>query len=368
MININILHAKKWFSGLLAIFIVAISFSASAKELKVLNWSEYIGEKTIANFERDTGIKVTLDLTDSWETSEARILSGSSGYDVVFMGSTYFTRQVQAGVWQELDKSKLPNWKNIDPTILKKVNVFDPGNKYMQPWSWYGLEIAYNKTEIDKRFSTKPDSWSFLFEVENAQKISDCGLIWTDAYSDLFAPGLIYAGRDPFSTNPKDYEDVYAKAIQIRPFIRVFSNSYYNHLADGEMCASPSWTGDTDYYTIYGAEKAGVNLVSFIPKEGTYLDYEGLGILSDAKNKEEAYLFLNYVLKPEEAAALTNYIIYPNPVPASLPLINKKIIDSNLIFNPTAEEMKKIHVWPAVYDPAITRLQTRLWTKFKTKI
>jgi putrescine transport system substrate-binding protein len=207
-----------------------------------------------------------------------------------------------------------------------------------------------------------------LFEVENAKKISECGLLWTDAYGDLFAPGLIYAGRDPFSTNPKDYEDVYEKAMLIRPYIRTFSNSYYNNLADGEMCASPSWTGDTDYYTFYGAEKAGVKLVSFIPKEGTYLDYEGVGILSDAKNKEEAYLFMNYVLKPDEAAAFTNDIIYPNPVLSSWPLVNKKIMDMNLIFNPTAEEMKKIHVWPAVYDPKITRLQTRLWTKFKTKI
>lgn len=342
--------------------------NVTAAEVKVFNWVDYMGENTVANFEKDTGIKVKIDFTDSWETTEAKLLSGNSGYDVVFMGSTYFARQVQAGVWEELDKTKLPNWKNIDPMVLKKTDIFDPGNKHMQPWSWYGLEIAYNKIEIDKLFPNKPDSWSFLFEAENAKKISECGLIWTDAYGDLFAPALIYAGRDPFSTNPKDYEDVYDKAMLIRPFIRTFSNTYYNHLADGEMCASPSWTGDTDYYTFYGAEKAGVKLVSFIPKEGTYLDYEGVGILADAENKEEAYLFLNYLLKPEEAAAFTNDIIYPNPVPASLPFINKKLIDSNMVFYPTPEQMGKIHVWPAVYDPKITRLQTRLWTKFKTKI
>lgn len=361
-------YSKGLRKGLCVLSLSAVVFSGSVNsaELRVYNWVDYMGKDTVANFEKDTGIKVLVDFTTSWETSEAKLLSGNAGYDVVFMGSTYFSRQVQAGVWAELDKSKLPNWKNIDPDILKKTDVFDPGNKHMQPWSWYGLSIGYNKAEIDKRFPNKPDSWSFLFDVENAQKLGECGLIWTDAYGDLFAPWLIYLGRDPFSTNAKDYEEVFEKAIKIRPYIRMFSYTVHDHLADGEMCASPTWTGDLAFATVNGRTKKGVDLVSFIPKEGTYLDYEGVGILADSKNKEAAYQFLNYLLTPKEAAAFTNDIVYPNPVPASAPFINKKVAE--VVFNPTPEEMKKTHVWPAKYDPAITRLQTRLWTKFKTKI
>lgn len=357
--------------GFLFLMIMSIyTAQAYARELKVFNWVDYMGKDTISHFEKDTGIKVTLDLTDSWETTEAKLLSGNSGYDVVYMGSTYFARQVAAGVWEKLDKNKLPNWKYIDPQILKKVDTFDPGNQYMQPWSWYGLAVAYNKPKIVQLFGAdyKPDSWGFLFDLDNAKKLGECGVVWTDGYGDLFAPALIYYGFDPFSRNAKDYETVFEKVLPIRPYIKTFSNTYYDHLADGEMCASPSWTGDVAFASLNGKTKKGVDLITYIPKEGTYLDYEGVGILADSKNKSEAYEFLNYLLLPKEAAAFTNDIVYPNPVPESQPLINKKILDSHLVFYPTPEQMNKIHVWPATYDPKIERLQTRLWTKFKTKI
>lgn len=356
---------RKHLATVVAGLCMAASFASAAKELKVYNWYDYIGRDTVANFEKETGIKVSYDVTDSWETSEAKLLSGNSGYDVVYMGSTYAARQIPAGVYLKLDKSKIPNWSGIDPFVLKMMDKFDPSNNYLQPWSWYGLEVGYNEVEFKKRFPNGADSWSVLLDPENAKKLSECGLIWTDWDYDLFVPALLWMGKDPFSQDRKDYEDAFAKVSPIRPYIKLFSNSYYNNIADGEDCASPAWTGDMASMT----PKPGVVLNSFIPKEGTYVDYEGLGIVADAKNVDEAYAFLNFVLKPKEAAAFTNDIKYPNPVPASMPFVDQKIVKSGHLFYPNllpAELQDKVHPFPATMNQTVTRLKTRLWTKFKT--
>lgn len=351
-----------------ALLLALLGVSTQAEEVRIYNWVDYIGKDTVANFEKETGIKVVYDLTTSWETSEAKILSGDSGYDVVFMGSTYLARQVGAGVWAKLDKSKLPNWASIDPEILKSVQKFDPGNEHMQPYTWYGLGEAYNKAEYEKRFpgAAKPDSWSFLLEPSSLSKMESCGVVWTDGYGDMFVPALLYAGKDPFSENRKDYEEVFEKILPLRPFIRTFSWTYYDGMADGEFCASPTWTGDMAYNKAVGKIKPGIELVQVIPKEGTYMDYEGLGILESAKNKDGAYKFLNFLLRPKEAAQFTEDIRYPNVVPDSQKLIPKDVLSS--VWYPKGEELKNAHVWPATYNPTITRLQTRLWTKFKTNM
>lgn len=356
---------RKQVTSLVAGLCVVASFGASAaKELKVYNWYDYIGRDTVANFEKETGIKVSYDVTDSWETSEAKLLSGNSGYDVVFMGSTYAARQIPAGVYLKLDKSKIPNWSGIDPYVLKMQDRFDPGNQYLQPWSWYAGVVAYNAVEFKKRFPQGSDSWSVFFEEANAKKLSECGFIWTDWDNDLFVPAMIYYGHDPFSTERKEYEEVFDKVLAIRPYIKLFSNSYYNNLADGEACASMGWSGDMASM----APKPGVELAQFVPKEGTYIDYEGLGIVADAKNVDEAYAFLNFVLKPSEAANFTNDIKYPNPVPASLPLVKKEVMAQGVFYPDMLpkEIQSKLYAFPEKQNQSIVRLRTRLWTKFKT--
>lgn len=357
---------RKQIASIVAGLCVAASCGVSvAKELKVYNWYDYIGRDTVANFEKETGIKVSYDVTDSWETSEAKLLSGNSGYDVVFMGSTYAARQIPAGVYLKLDKAKLPNWSGIDPYVLKMMSRFDPGNDYLQPWSWYGEEVGYNEVEFKKRFPNGADSWSVLLDPANAKKLAECGLVWTDWNEDLFIPAMLLYGKDPFSQDRKEYEEVFEKVLPIRPFITVFSNSYYNNLADGEACASPAWTGDMASMS----PKPGIKLNSFIPKEGTYIDYEGLGIVADAKNVDEAYAFLNFVLKPKEAANFSNDIKYPNPVPDSKAMIDKTIMNSGHMFYPNMlpkELQDKIFPFPEKQNQSIVRLKTRLWTKFKT--
>lgn len=358
---------RKQIAWIVAGLCIAASSGVSvAKELKVYNWYDYIGRDTVANFEKETGIKVQYDVTDSWETSEAKLLSGNSGYDVVFMGSTYASRQIPAGVYLELDKSKIPNWSGLDPYVLEKMSKFDPGNKFLQPWSWYGGVLALNEGEFKKRFPQGGDSWGLFFEAENAKKFAECGFIWTDWDNDLFIPALLYYGKDPFSTDRKDYEETYEKVMPMRPYIKLFSNSYYNNIADGEDCASMGWSGDMASMS----PKPGVKLMQILPKEGTYIDYEGLGIVADAKNVSEAYAFLNFVLKPNEAASFTNDIKYPNPVPASKPMIKKEVLAQGVFYPDMLSEdaRGKLHAFPERQNQSVVRLRTRLWTKFKTSI
>lgn len=366
--ELGMLNAQTKLRKQIASVVTGLCLAAScgvsvAKELKVYNWYDYIGRDTVANFEKETGIKVSYDVTDSWETSEAKLLSGNSGYDVVFMGSTYAARQIPAGVYLKLDKSKLPNWSEIDPDVLKRMDKFDPGNQYLQPWSWYGGVIALNEGEFKKRFPQGGDSWGLLLEESNAKKFAECGYVYTDWDNDLFIPALLYHGKDPFSTDRKDYEEVYEKVLPVRPHIKLFSNSYYNNLADGEACVSMGWSGDMASMS----PKPGIKLMQIVPKEGTYLDYEGLGIVADAKNVNEAYAFLNFVLRPAEAAAFSNDIKYPNPVLASLPLVKK---DVNAFYPKSlpSELQSKLYTFPEKQNQSVVRLRTRLWTKFKTAI
>ena len=261
-------------------------------EIHIMNREDNIGHDTILAFKHETGIKIIYDVSDSWETMEARLLSGNSGYDVAFMDSTYANRQIPAGVYLKLDKNKIPNWSKIDPYILKMLGKFDQNNQYLQPWSWYGAVVAYNVDEFVKRFPDGSDSWSIFFDQENAKKLSECGLIWTDVSEDLFVPALLYYNHDPFSDDRKDYEEIFDKVMTIRPYIKLFSNSYYKKLANGEGCASLGWSGNVMAVT----PKAGINLAQFIPKEGTYINYTAVGIVSDAKNIDEAYAFFNFIL------------------------------------------------------------------------
>jgi putrescine transport system substrate-binding protein len=360
--------ATKRVLSVTALLLMVVSMSASAgKELHIYNWVDYIGKDTVAHFEKETGIKVSYDITDSWETAEAKLLAGHSGYDVAFMGSTYAGRQISADVWLKLDKTKLPAWKDIDPVTLQNMGKFDPGNQYMQPWSYYGLALAYDKNKVSKIMPGKIDSWNVLLDVDKIKKISEaCGVVATDSYADIFIPALLYYGYDAFSNNRKDYETILEKLLPIRPYIRTFSNTYYDMLADGDACLSNSWTGDVAYTIAKGGVKKGIDLTAIIPKEGAYIDYDGVGIIADAENVDEAYAFLNFLLKPEEAAAFTNDVKYPNSVLTSKPFIDKEFLTSGLLFMPDKELMKRLHPFPAVTNNTITRLQTRLWTKFKT--
>ncbi|MBD9478013.1 polyamine ABC transporter substrate-binding protein [Pseudoxanthomonas sp. PXM02] len=341
---------------------------ASSKALNVYNWSDYIAEDTIPNFEAATGTKVTYDVFDSDEMVETKLLAGSSGYDVVVPSLSFLGRQIQAGVFLPLDKSKIPNLKNVDPKMLERIALQDPGNQYAVPYLWGTSGIGYNVDKIKAIFgdTAVTGSWDVVFKPENAAKLKDCGITVLDTPSELIPIALNYLGEDPHSFDPAVIDKAAALLKSIRPYIRNFhSSSYINDLANGDICLVVGWSGDIIQARDRAAESGnGVNIAYSIPKEGAPQWFDMLAIPKDAKNVDSAYAFINYLLDPKVAAANTNFVTYPNPVPSSKPMVDKVIADDPTIY-PPADVDAKLFTF-AVLPPEVDRQYTRIWTELKT--
>ncbi|MBA3930203.1 MAG: spermidine/putrescine ABC transporter substrate-binding protein PotF, partial [Xanthomonas sp.] len=332
-----------------------------SKALNVYNWSDYIAEDTIPNFEQQSGVKVTYDVFDSDEMVETKLLAGSSGYDVVVPSLSFLGRQIQAGVFMPLDKSKIPNLKNVDPKMLERIALQDPGNQFAVPYLWGTSGIGYNVDKVKAIFgdTAATGSWDVVFKPENAAKLKDCGITVLDTPSELIPIALNYLGEDPHSFDPAVIDKAAALLKSIRPYIRNFhSSSYINDLANGDVCLVVGWSGDIIQARDRAAESGnGVNVAYSIPKEGAPQWFDMLAIPKDAKNIDSAYAFINYLLDPKVAAANTNYVTYPNPVPASKPLVDKSISEDPTIY-PPADVDAKLFTF-AVLPPEVDRQYTR---------
>ncbi|NDK37787.1 polyamine ABC transporter substrate-binding protein [Pseudoxanthomonas gei] len=341
---------------------------AAGKTLNVYNWSDYIAEDTIPDFEKATGIKVTYDVFDSDEMVETKLLAGASGYDLVVPSLSFLGRQIQAGVFLPLDKSKIPNLANVDPLMLKRIALQDPGNKFAVPYLWGTSGIGYNVDKIKEIFGSTEaaSSWDMVFKPENATKLKDCGITVLDTPSELIPIALNYLGEDPHSFDPAVIGKAAALLKKVRPYIRNFhSSSYIDDLANGDICVVVGWSGDVIQARDRAAEADnGVKIAYSIPKEGAPQWFDMLAIPKDAKNADNAYAFINYLLRPEVAAANTNFVTYPNAVPKSRPLVDAAITGDPTIYPPPEVDAKLFTF--AVLPPEIDRLYTRTWTELKT--
>ena len=286
---------------------LSVSAVASADTVHVYNWSDYIGEQTLDDFREKHGIRVVYDVFDSNETLEGKLLAGRSGYDVVVPSDHFLARQVQAGVFQKLDRSKLPNWGNLEEHLMKQIAVNDPGNQYAVPYLWGTNGIGYNVDKVKEVLGVDViDSWAVLFEPENMEKLSTCGVAFLDAADEMLPAALNYMGLDPNSTNAKDYDAVVEKLSKIRPYVTYFhSSKYVTDLANGDICVAAGFSGDV----LQAADRAeeagnGVNIAYSIPQEGGNLWFDVLAIPADAGNVDEAHAFINYLLEPEGIAGL----------------------------------------------------------------
>ena len=342
--------------------------AADEKVVNVYNWSDYIAEDTIPNFEKQTGIKVTYDVFDSDEMVETKLLAGSSGYDVVVPSLSFLGRQIQAGVFLPLDKSKIPNLKNVDPKLLERIALQDPGNQYAVPYLWGTSGIGYNVDKVKAAFGNTDvtGSWDLVFKPENLSKLKDCGVTVLDTPSELIPIALNYLGEDPHSFDPKVIDKAAALLKGIRPYIRNFhSSSYINDLANGDVCLVVGWSGDVIQARDRADEaKNGVHIAYSIPKEGAPQWFDMMAIPKDAKHVDNAYAFINNMLDPKVAAANTNFVTYPNAVPASPPMVDPTIADDPTIY-PPAEVDAKLFTF-AVLPPEVDRQYTRIWTELKT--
>ncbi|RWR02063.1 spermidine/putrescine ABC transporter substrate-binding protein [[Pantoea] beijingensis] len=362
---------KKWLSGVVAgaLMVVSAGTIAEQKTLHVYNWSDYISADTVPNFEKQSGINVVYDVFDSNEVLEGKLMAGSTGYDIVVPSSSFLARQLQSDVFQPLDKSKLPNYKNLDPALLEKVAQHDPGNKYAIPYLWATTGIGYNVDKVKAVLGQDApvDSWDLVLKPENLEKLKSCGVSFLDAPEEVFSTVLNYLGKDPNSSDPKDYSGPATDLLlKLRPSIRYFhSSQYINDLANGNICVAIGWAGDVlQAKNRAVAAKNGVNIAYSIPKQGALAFFDTLAIPKDAKNVDEAYQFLNYLMEPKVIADISNKMFYANGNKASVPLIDASVRDNPGIF-PTPDIMSKLFVLK-VQDPRLDRVRTRAWTKVKS--
>jgi len=336
--------------------------------VNIYNWSDYIAPTVVEDFSKESGIKVRYDTFDSNDTLETKLLAGKSGYDVVVPTGYFLERQIKAGVFQKLDKARLPNLANLWPEISQRLATYDPGNEYAVNYMWGTTGIGYNARKAREVLGPNGtiDSWDIVFKSENLAKFKDCGVHLLDSSDDILAAALYYLGLDPNSSNEADLQKAADLVMKIRPYVRKFhSSEYLNALASGEICLVVGFSGDIKQSQKRAVEaKNGVEIAYAIPKEGAQLWFDNLAIPRDAKNVAEVNEFINYLQRPEVAAKNTNFISYANGNLASQKFIDKAILDDKAIY-PDEATMRKLYTISA-HDPKTQRLMNRLWTRIKT--
>jgi putrescine transport system substrate-binding protein len=339
-------------------------------EEKVVNlyfWSDYLAPDTLASFEKLTGIKVHLSYFDSYETLEARMLTGHSGFDVVLPGTDIFGREIRSGAYLPLDKTKLPNLINLDPTIMSKVTVSDPGNVYGVVYMWSSYGIGFNKKAIAERLPNAPTtSWRLLFDPVSAAKLAPCGINFIDDPVGIVQIVLKYLGRDPGAPSAKDFADAQNVLINVRPYIRTIDTSgEIEAVANGDICISLGYSGDFVQANKRAREaKNGIELAYFIPEEGSLIGFDLLAIPKDAPHVANAYLLINYLMNPQVAANITNAIGFANANLAATPLLDASIAANTAIY-PTQQEQQRLFAQAEVSSEQ-SRTITRIWQRFKT--
>ncbi len=337
------------------------------KVLHVYNWSDYIAEDTIPNFEQQTGVKVTYDVFDSNDVLETRLLAGNSGFDVVVPSASFLERQIKAGVFQKLDKSQLPNLKHLDKEIMERVALHDPNNEYAVPYLWGTTGIGYNEAMVKKALGDAPiDSWNVIFDPQQIAKLKDCGVSLLDAPDEMLKVALKWMGRDPNSQKVEDLRAAEEVLAKIRPHVRkIHSSQYIEDLANGEICVAVGWSGDVLQARDRAAEAGqGVTVKYAIPKEGTIVWFDMLAIPADAKHPRNAHAFINYLMEPQVAANNSNFVNYANANAAALAMVNDEVKNDPGVY-PTTEVKANLFASLA-YNEDFQREMTRMWTKFTT--
>jgi putrescine transport system substrate-binding protein len=339
------------------------------KVLNIYNWSDYLAEDTIPNFEKETGIKVRYDIFDSNEILHAKMIAKNTGYDIVVPSSNWGKMQMDGGLLQKLDKSKLPNWKNLDPAILAQMAQLDPGNQYLVDWLWSYTTVGINVDKVKTALGDMPmpeNTWDLVFDPKYASKLKSCGIAVLDAPSEVFPIALRYVHKPEFSLNPDDYKVAFDMLMKVRPYIKRFnSGGQIEDLASGNICVALGWAGDFNLARKRSIEnKSEQNIEALVTKMGGYMFMDTMAIPADAKHPDNAHKFINYILRPEVHAGLTNAVTYANPNKAATEFVDPEIRNNKTIFLPEADVKNLIP--PGNVDNATRRIETRLYTQFKT--
>jgi putrescine transport system substrate-binding protein len=357
----------------LAVVMTAAALCAPAaaqpeRVVNVYNWSDYIDPTVLEDFTKETGIKVKYDTFDSNDMLETKLLAGRTGYDVVVPTAYFLARQIKAGVFQKIDKNRLPNLVNAWDEIARRLAVYDPGNQYAVNYMWGTTGIGYNIAKVRELLGpdARIDSWDVVFKPEMLAKFKDCGVHMLDSADDVFAATLRYLGLDPNSKEPADFDKATELLMKVRTSVRKFhSSEYLNALASGEICLVLGYSGDIKQAQKRAAEaKSGIEIGYAIPQEGAQLWFDNLAIAKDAKNVAEAHALIDFLLRPQIAARNSNVISYANGNAASRPFVDPAIIGDKTIY-PDQATMARLYTIMA-HDQKTQRLMNRLWTRVKT--
>ncbi|MEI6801543.1 MAG: extracellular solute-binding protein [Burkholderiales bacterium] len=344
--------------------------AADAKVLNIYNWSDYIAEDTIKNFEKETGIKVRYDNYDNNEILHAKLVAGKTGYDIVVPGSHFAKNQIEAGLLQKMDRSKLTNWGNLDKGLLEQLAKVDTGNEYLVDWLWGYVTVGVNVNKVKAALGDTPlpdNAWALLFDPQYVSKLKKCGVSVLDSASEVIPAALLYAGKPAYSKDAADY-DAAAKVLKaIRPYVTRFSSSgYIEEMASGATCLVMGFSGDINIARSRAAAaktKTPIVIEALVPKTGATLFFDTMAIPKDAKNVENAHLFINYILRPEVHASLTNKVFYANPNAASLKFVKKDVAENKSIF--LDAQATQTMVAPDALPQPIRKVQTRVFTNFR---
>jgi putrescine transport system substrate-binding protein len=339
------------------------------KVLNVYNWSDYIAEDTVANFEKETGIEVHSDVYDSNEVLEAKLLAGHSGYDLVVPSAApYLARQAASGVYRKIDKAALKNYANLDPQILAAAANADPGNQFGVPYMWGTTGFGYNRAAVKKALgdNVPTNSSALILDPANAKKLGACGIELLDSAQEMFPAALAYLHADPLSRETADLDRAVAVLQAIRPSIRKFhSSEYINDLANGDICVAWGYSGDVVQARNRAQDaKNGVDIAYTIPKEGAMIWIDMMAIPADAPHPDNALRFIDYILRPEVAAKISNAVAYANPNAAATKLVDPKLSGDPNIYPPPEVRARLFFDKPVT--PQYERLRTRAWTRLKT--
>lgn len=353
----------------LGLGLLAAGSAQAQGQLNMYNWSDYIGPKTVSNFEKEFNVKMRYDTFDSNEVLHAKLVAGKTGYDIVVPSSNWAAVQARGGLLTKIDKSKLPNYANLDPLIMERLAQLDPGNQYLIPWYWGYTTVGINVDKVKKALGDLPmpdDAWALVFDPKYASRLKSCGVSFLDSGTDLMEAMFVYLGIPLTTNSSSDFQRAWAELQKVRSSVTLFSSSgYINDLASGSLCVSLGWSSDMNIARARAAEAKNGNVIQvLVPKKGAVLFYDTMVIPNDAANVENAYRFINYRLRPDVAAGDTNAVQYPAPVLGAERFVRPEVVNNKTVYL-SAEDMARMQS-PRLYNNDQRRLVTRSYTNFKT--
>ncbi len=345
----------------------AVAMNTEEKVLNIYNWPDYIAKDMVENFEKETGIKVNYQTFENNEALHAKLVAGNTGYDIVVPGAVFAKPQIDGGLLAKLDKSKVSHYANLDPAIMEKLVTIDPGNAYLIPWAWSFTTVGINKAKVAKALGSTPlpdNAWELVFNPVYTEKLKSCGIAYLDSPTEVLPPAMHYLGKNAYSNDAADHKAAGDMLAKVRPHIRMFSSTMIDDLAGGKACVALGWAGDINIARIRALEnKSGNEVEALLPKTGGLIFMDTLAMPKDAKHPNNAYAFIDYFMRPEVSASLTNELGYATANKASLGSVKPEIAQDSAVF-PDAENLKKM-VSPASFSNEARESMSNVFTAFK---